>query len=286
MKKDNIKFSWDIHWACDYRCPYCWWHGKWDEFKQRNVYPGKSKLIDTWKRMYEKYGQIHLEIAGGEPFLYPDFFEILDELLGIHTACIMTNFSFEVEKLLSISMEKLERLQIGATFHPLFADFNNFLKKAVEIKKRELAIEVLCLAYPPQIKKIPFLKNELKKRGIKFAVPTFWGRYKGKEYPASYTKEELRIISTAIGQRHGEDFQTNDPKKTKGISCNAGHKYGVIHPDGEVLPCGGASWRGENIVMGNIFDKNFKLWDEPKVCWSDYCPCNEWSFLLKDGRTG
>jgi organic radical activating enzyme len=62
---NKISFSWDLHWACNYRCPYCWWHGRWDELAPRNRYPGTGNLVNIWKRIYEKYGEVHIEIAGG-----------------------------------------------------------------------------------------------------------------------------------------------------------------------------------------------------------------------------
>ena len=46
---------------------------------------------------------------------------------------------------------------------------------------------------------------------------------------------------------------------TKGKLCNAGHTYALIHPDGEVLSCGGATREGKQVILGNIFDPNFNL---------------------------
>ena len=67
---------------------------------------------------------------------------------------------------------------------------------------------------------------------------------------------------------------------TKGKLCNAGHTYALIHPYGEVLPCGGATREGKQVILGNIFDPNFKLLDKPEPCPSNDCACNEWAFLM------
>jgi hypothetical protein len=280
--KPKMRFSWDLHWSCNYRCPYCWWHGRWDELGPRNRYPGLAELTRIWKRIHEKYGEVHIEIAGGEPSTYPDFCAFMQELLRYHTVSIMTNLSSDLGPLLDTTPpELLQRFKIGATFHPLFADFDAFLAKAEKIRKMGMSIGVLYLAYPPQIKDIPRYKKAFAERDIFFSVSTFWGTYQGRDYPQSYTAEEIAIVDPALGNREGQQFQTK-PLVTKGKLCNAGHTYGIIHPDGEMLRCGGGSWKGENIIIGNIFDQDFMLWDGPRPCHSEHCPCNEWAFLLEE----
>ena len=278
--KDKIRFSWDLHWKCNYRCPYCWWHGKWNEFSKRNVYPGVEKLIQVWKRIYYLYGECHIEIAGGEPSIYPGFEDFILELLNYHTVQIMTNLSGSFDKLINDKTDKVtKKFKMGATFHPLFAKLDDFLLKAKKIKEAGLSIGILYLSYPPQIKDIPKLKKLFADNDIYYSTSTFWGIYKGKKYPDSYTDVEKKIIGIAIGQRENEKFQT-EPLITKGKLCNAGHTYALIHPDGEVLPCGGATREGKQVILGNIFDTNFKLLDKPEPCPSNDCACNEWAFLI------
>ncbi|MHB9154391.1 MAG: radical SAM protein [Endomicrobiales bacterium] len=277
-----ISFSWDLHWACNFRCPYCWWHGRWEELGPRNRYPGLEALTRVWKRIHEKYGEAHIEIAGGEPSIYPGFADFMKELLRYHTVGMMTNLSGDLEPLLAgAPRELLGRLKIGATFHPLFADLDTFIKKAVRIRKTGMSLGILYLAYPPQVKDIPRYKKVFAENDLFFSVSTFWGTYQGRDYPQSYTDEERRIINLELGERKGEKFQT-EPLVTQGKLCNAGHTYAIIHPEGEVLRCGGGSWKGENIILGNLFDDSFALWDAPRPCHSQYCPCNEWAFLLVD----
>ena len=279
MDKLKVSFSWDLHWACNYRCPYCWWHGKWEEYGRRNIYPGTKKVLEIWEDIYKKYGQVHIEIAGGEPSTYPDFAGVISGLLDYHTLGIITNLSSGANELLEkCSDDKLKRLKLGATFHPLFADIEMFLKNVKILKAKGVSVGVLYLAYPEQVHDIPRYKEIFDRNGIHFSVLTFWGEYKNKKYPESYTDEELSIIYPELEKRAGEKFQTK-PFITKGKLCNAGFTYAIIHPDGEILRCGGGSWKGENIKLGNLFGK-IELWNEPKPCHSQYCPCNEWAFLL------
>lgn len=282
MTKQKVSFSWDVHWACNYRCPYCWWHGRWEDLKKRNRYPGTKALATIWKRIYDRYGEVNIAMLGGEPLTYPDLIPFMGSLLDYHTVGITTNLSVDVAPLLNIlSGCKASRLSISATFHPLFADLNSFMAGIRKIKEKGMNTAVLYLAYPPQVGDIPRYKKVFSDADISFSVLTFWGKYNEREYPQSYSPEEIKIINEAIGKREGENFQLQ-PILTRGKLCNAGHRYGIIHPDGDVYRCGGGGVHGRNIKIGNIFDDNFELFKEPQVCHSDHCPCNEWAFLLTE----
>lgn len=277
MKMD-VKFSWEIHRVCNFRCPYCWHFGKWEEFEKQNVYPGLKKLVQVWKRIYDLYGKCHIDILGGEPSIYPDVNELLLELIKYHEVFVTSNLSGSFDKLMDcVSPDLSNNIRIVTTFHPLFADIDTFLSKAKKLKNK-IRHDVLYLAYPPQIKDLEKYKKIFEQNGLTFSVLTFWGTYNGKKYPDSYTDEEKKIIGISLSSRGGEKFQT-EPFVPTGKLCNAGYKYGNIQPNGMVFSCGGIS--NNNIgFIGNIFDPNFKLLDKPMICPAKTCPCNEWAELL------
>lgn len=275
----QVEFSWEIHRTCNFRCPYCWHFGKWDELSKQNVYPGVEKLIKVWKRMYDLYGECILHILGGEPSIYPNINELLLELIKYHKIFLTTNLSNGFDKLLDCIPEDLiNKINISTTFHPMFSQLDEFLPKVKKIKSK-ICNCVLYLAYPPHLKDLLKYKKIFEDNGLNFSVLTFWGIYDGKKYPDSYTDEEKKLIGINIGSRNGENFQT-EPFVPTGKLCNAGHKYGNIQPDGKVLACGGASNTVKVDFIGNIFDPDFKLLDKPMVCPARTCPCNEWAKLL------
>ena len=275
----TVSFSWEIHRVCNYRCPYCWHFGKWEEYKSQNIYPGLEKLIQAWKRIYDLYGKCHIDILGGEPSIYPEINEFLLELIKYHNVWVTTNLSGDFDKLINcISPDLVNNIRIATTFHPMFADIDTFLSKAIKIKKKIMQY-VVYLAYPPQVKDLEKYKKIFEQNGLRFSVLTFWGTYNGKQYPDSYTDEEKKIIGISLSSRGGEKFQT-EPFVPTGKLCNAGHKYGNIQPDGRVLACGGASNTVNMDFIGNIFDSNFKLLEKPMICPAKTCPCNEWAELL------
>lgn len=278
-----IEFSWDIHHTCNYSCPYCWFHDKWDEIKKNNTYPGLKYLLDIWKTIYDKYGCVQIEIAGGEPFTYPEFIEFVSEISKIHKLGITTNLSGDIE--LFVKKVNRDNVNIGASLHPLFIDIDTFFRKAALVKESGIMTQVLFLAWPPQIKYILDYKRMFEAVGINFSVLSFWGRYNGKEYPQGYSDDEREILSSVLGTRgeSGEKYQLT-PKITKGKLCRAGQTYALIHPNGDVYRCGGGNWKVQHAPFTNLFSKDFHLLSEPLPCDSEQCPCNEWSFLLVDNK--
>lgn len=236
-------------------------------------------MAQVWKRIYELYGSAHVNISGGEPMTYPGFFEFLPEITKYHDIVINTNLSGNVKKIIKVLNNRLEQVKFNATFHPLFADFNQFAEKAKLLGEAKFYTCVTYLAWPPQIKDIVVYREKFAKIGFRLCILSFWGTYNGKSYPDSYTEEESQIITPNLGKRSGEQYQIK-PVITQGKVCNAGHTYATIHPDGKALRCGGGSWKEEDSAVGNIFDDNFRLLDNPRPCTSKYCPCNEWAFLL------
>ncbi|MFA5388669.1 MAG: hypothetical protein WC312_02815 [Candidatus Omnitrophota bacterium] len=280
--KSRVSFSWDIHYKCNYRCPYCWWHGRWQDLSKFNKYPAIKELVGYWTNIYRKYGPAHIEVLGGEPFIYPGFNELISELSKMHTLGITTNLSVDIGDF-SCRIDP-GRVKVMPTFHPYSADFDSFLIKALLLKQKGFSESVYYLAYPPQIKFINFYREKFTASGINFLVTTFWGRYNDTEYPAGYKDEEKAAIEGVLARRCNEEYQVTPKKDFKGKLCNAGRYYGGIHPDGKVVRCGGS---GLDEAVGNFFDDNFALFDKPLPCAADSCKCNEWAFLLeKDASAG
>src|SRR3989339_1506852 len=148
-----IIFSWDIHWTCNYDCPYCWWHNNWTELALQNYYPGTEKLVETWERIYKMCGRVKLNLLGGEPLIYPDIASILDKIVELHEVEMTTNLSIGAGDLEKI--KSLNKITIGATFHPSFTSLSEFVDKVIYLKNKETNVSVIYLAYPSQIEFIP-----------------------------------------------------------------------------------------------------------------------------------
>lgn len=272
--REKITFVWDIHYRCNFRCPFCWFYGHWERLDKLNIYLSVKEWDDIWDRMYKRYGECHLMITGGEPFLYPNFIELIEALSKKYTIKITTNISGDIDTF----ARKInpERVCLDMNFHPLEAKLEPFIRKVLVLKKRGFSGGVCYLAYPPQMEKINYFKEKFEKEGINFALAAYWGEYGGKNYPQDYTDEDKEFIAPFLGDPDRIKYHLNK-KKTKGKLCRSGYIYASIKANGVVSRCGTLSEK----PIGNIFDENFKLFDEPLPCEAEYCPCDEYIWLAE-----
>jgi len=143
----QVFFTWDIHYACNYKCSYCILKEEWDALSKKNRYPGINKWIEIWDSIYRKYGSCRLHISGGEPFVYPSFLELIAHLAEKHTLTFDTNLSLDV---FSFTKKiKPERVRFAATFHPEFTELASYLERVKHLKENGFEIIVDYVAYPP-----------------------------------------------------------------------------------------------------------------------------------------
>lgn len=266
---DKIFWNWDIHYACNYRCTYCFFADQWDIVKKKNRYPGIDKLIDIWNQIYDRYGSCHLHFSGGEPFNYPDFFKLLEALANKHTFEFSTNLSFDIlsfTKILSPSKAKID-----ASFHPQFVNIELFLEKVIFLKNKGYEICVSFVAFPPHLEMIDDFRDAFENNGIAFVVQVFRGKLDQKQYPDSYTEREKEFLSkyvdlSPVSKKH-MDHHLSSHKEEK--LCKMGQMYVKVHPDGTMYRCctPGAQ------KLGNLFDGDFALLTEPTLCHLEQCHC-------------
>lgn len=270
-----VFFSWYINNECNYKCSYC----KPQDIK--TVFADINRWMGIWGAIYDKYGSCHIHISGGESFIYPDFIELIARLSKRHTLEFSTNLSGDIMPFI----EKVgpDRARLGGSFHPEFADFDDFLKKVLLLNKSGYEVWVNYVAYPLHLKDMARYKTSVEEKGIRFSIQPFNGEYEGRDYPQNYTKEEKKLMN--LGNiddvnRETIDWRTDGTRSSiKGRLCRMGQMYARIYPDAEVYRCcaGGAS------RLGNLLNGTFRLLKEPMPCETDNCPC--WKCMLV-GREG
>jgi MoaA/NifB/PqqE/SkfB family radical SAM enzyme len=275
MSEKMLKFAWDIHYRCNFRCPYCWFYKDWARLSSRNLYLSPDEWLIHWKRIYDKYGEVKIEIVGGEPFIYPNFIELVKKLSSLHLIKVTTNLSGDIERF----AEEIdpERVDLDLNFHILFIDLDTVINRALILKKAGFKGGICYLAYPPQMHKIPFLSERFRREGINFALAAFWGEYNGRKYPESYTQEEKEMMRPFLGDVERIDYHL-DAKSPRGKLCNAGYKYADIQADGKVVRC---AQIGDKSI-GNITDERFSLLEGPVPCEAETCPSNEYNNLVSE----
>jgi len=273
MENHKIRFAWDIHYRCNFRCPYCWFYKEWARLGRRSRYLSTDEWMVHWRRIYDKYGEVRIEIVGGEPFIYPNFIELVKKLSSIHLIKITTNLSGNIEEFIK-EIDPL-RVELDLNFHILFIDLETVIRKSLFLKNAGFKSGICYLAYPPQMHKIKYLSRIFAAHGINFALAAYWGNYNGKNYPDSYTQEEKDMMRPYLGDIDRVSYHLN-AKSPKGKLCNAGYKYADIQGDGRVVRCGPMN----NKSIGNIFDGDFQLLKGPSVCEAEVCPSNEYDNLV------
>jgi MoaA/NifB/PqqE/SkfB family radical SAM enzyme len=109
-------------------------------------------------------------------------------------------------------------------------------------------------------------------KGIQLDFNEFSGRYKEKDYPKSYTDEELRAFGFS---RASANTHYPVSKKQKRL-CNAGYNVAFVSSNGDITPC-----EPIKMVIGNIYEK-IRFKKEIRICpfKSCYCPLYLYDDLL------
>ena len=267
--RQDLHFTWDIHYKCNFRCPYCWFFDNWAQQAKRNVYLSPEKWMKHWKNIYDRYGSVRIEITGGEPFLYPNFIQLVKMLSEIHTIKVTTNLSCDIKNF--VRELNHEKVNLDLNFHPLFANIDNFIEKALVLQKADFRFGVCYLAYPPQMASIEVVRRRFEEVRIDFALAAFWGEYNDKQYPVAYSEKEKEAMRPYLGNIDRITYHL-DGKSPKGKLCNAGYSYANIHADGKVVRCAQYADKPFDDIMG----ENFSLFSKPLPCEAETCPGNEY----------
>lgn len=268
----KVFFSWYINNECNYKCSFC------SPQDIKTVMLGLDRWIAIWDGIYEKYGECHIHISGGEPFLYPKFMELITSLSKKHTLEFSTNLSCDVNPFIDNISPK--RARLGGSFHPEFANFAEFLQKISLLKQMGFDVWVNYVAYPPHLKEMGGYKKSVETTlpGVLFAIQPFNGKYEGKDYPQNYTEEEKKLMNfndNSEVNKETIDWRTDGAKSiVKDKLCRMGQMYARIYPDTEVYRCCGNG----ALKLGSLIDNSFKLLDEPLPCECNNCPC--WKCML------
>ncbi len=270
----RVFFTWEIAYECNYRCTYCHAPKPWNPQTRKTRYPGIKKWIEIWEKVYENYGECEMVISGGEPFIYPNFMELMISLSKLHIVEFCTNLFFDMRPI--VDDMNPERVRVGTSYHPEFSELEVFIKKINFLKDNGFETWVNFVPWPPFLPQLEDIKNTLQQNGIKIILQPFIGQYEGKQYPQGYTNEEKKLLGIFKDEANIKtvDFKTTNESNKKGKLCRMGQNYAFIHPDGEVERC----CKDHSLKLGNIMDGTFKLLEEPMPCQADECNC--WRCML------
>jgi len=237
---------------CNYKCPYCINNKQkiWKKYTRKMEHGWKD-----WIEIFNKLPRAKIYIVGGEPLLYPDLVQLINNMPRKHMVSISTNLSLPLDKFLN----NLKRdIIISASFHPDTADTELFKKQVLKLKKHGFSTNVYVVAHPSIVPLLPKLKTFFEKEaGAGFNVDPYIEpdsytihRYTQKEIE---TIKKCRIKFSSNESPYGLD--DNELKR-----CNAGSKYFIFASNGDVYACHSGLYLSNNkkLFLGNLFDGSFK----------------------------
>lgn len=264
----QVRFTWNIHWSCNYRCSYCFFDSDWAEYGKRNVYQTVDQWEDHWKRVYDKYGRCYITINGGEPFAYPNFVELIHRVSKLHWHInVTTNTSLHLREW----VERIDpvKCSVSISYHPEYHKIDSFLETVRFLRENKANLGCInYVAWPPFLDQLAETVRRFTEAGESLKVIPFVGEHGGVRYPDGYTAEHKAIL--------GMKDDWLEHKRHRGMMCRAGFQSALLLPTGKVSRCGQI---GDRHLIGDFFDPGFKLLDGPLACDEDFCPCDEWKVI-------
>ncbi len=163
LYNDLFCVSWLLGRFCNYRCSYCWRHGR---SSKRDHRPTRLIIstLDEIKRQARGRGfnSFHFSFSGGEPTLHPGYLEIVGHFCrdadntNYQSLHMTTNLSAKIDLLrryVDIS-RNIHRVSVTASWHPEFANREPFLEKLLFLMDNDIEITVNAVMIPERFESL------------------------------------------------------------------------------------------------------------------------------------
>ena len=285
--KIPLRLFWDVTSECNFRCKHCYVSaGK--KLPDELTHKETLSLVDEFKRM----GIFRLLIAGGEPLMRTDIFNILKRVADYEIPAVMNTNGYLIDEK---TAQKLSRYELDLVTisldgsvprtHENFRGAKGAFKKAVDaldfLRDYNIKTSVGCVLHRANYTEIPgiidlCIKKEVQLINIMRIVPV--GRATtSEEFSLTFNmhRELIHYFEKNYDELHYKiTILSNNPilntwlkirqaknKDVKGHYCQAGGLSGYIQANGDVMPCGYFP-----VVLGNIRNSSLKkIWTSSKT---------------------
>ncbi len=272
---------------CNLRCTHCYQEGTCSQEMSfgevRDLVSEVSDMISEWEDSYELRFSRSFNVTGGEPFLRPDLFDILEEIasrgFGLYVLTNGTLVSDRAARMLAeagvegvqVSIEGPEAVHDsvrgGGSFSSSIRGISHLLNEEVPVSLNVTLSEFNAARFPEVVELAKSLG--IPKVGFSRLVPSGRGLAMVND---SLKAERLRTIYSEllslrvpgveivtgdpIAAQMGSDADLTDCGATPQGGCAAAVSGLTILPDGTVTPC-----RRLTVPIGNIrHDSLRELW--------------------------
>jgi MoaA/NifB/PqqE/SkfB family radical SAM enzyme len=258
--------------TCNFKCKYCWEVQAQErgEFKREPFRPAQDWL-EAWNRLRPQL----LDITGGEPYLMPDF---LDVLIGLDPAirvAITSNLSHPLlEFVRHVSPECV--INVTASFHPMEngtrvhpMNPEVFVGRCLFLQNHGFNVTVNVVAWPEQMYLIPAWADMFRSHGLRFHVDPYSSI---AYYPYEYSEAERRFLEPWIWENRRAGLDVIKPDASITVLCSGGADHINVQPDGSAWRCILERQLAVN-PLGNVFEPGFELLSSSWQCAESWqCP--------------
>lgn len=296
LESDLFTVSWLLGRYCNFKCSYCWSHGRADKPDHR---PTELCLytIDAIKKQARARGfnSFHFSLSGGEPTLHPGYFEILKMLaddMGNYTSIHMTtNLSKNMKwfKEYVKHASKFNRASITASYHGEYIkDLKTWAAKLLFLQVEGIKITINMVMVPERFDELYKLATFFYDKGLNVTLKPQSDPH-ANHVIEGYTEDQLAILHNGMPQSddkqpfmqvkltddtgfdwymdQAERFNAFNFNSFTGWECSSGYRSIIIRE-----PCGSIkrSYSCRDEPIGNIVT-GFKLYENLTPCISPTC---------------
>ena len=276
--RSPVNLTWEVTLACNLRCRHCLSSSAEPAANELST----SEALALVEQLHQE-GVFQINFGGGEPFMRPDFMQILDacHARGIMT-CISTNGTLITPEL----VERLSRTRLVA----IQVSLDGAEKSTCEaIRGRgtyETAIKALQLLtlspIPTSINtvltgdnadEIQAMQNLAERLGVTLRISRFRPSGRGADNWEELrpSPSQLLAFSTWLAEnnnvRTGDSFFSLTSQERQGLGlnlCGAAKLTCCVSPTGMVYPC--AFLQSDRFEAGNLRQNSFKeIWDNSDI---------------------
>lgn len=250
---------------CNYRCEYCSQSKKF----YKNTLHSNDKTIEAFLKFIKTLDKdFEITISGGEPLCHPRFFEVIQEIKNQNLKLsVISNFSYpisEYKKIVDIMGENLNELFVSFHFSQV-KNIDEFKNKIIEFKNYKPANTKFSTGAVLSDENCNVLKDMadfLKEAGVNFCLQ----HMRIKNSYVEYKEEAAKFLAENAAIEPGRVLNTFSK------ICNAGFKFLLVYENGDAYRCYSSRFNKTH-CLGNIKDRNFKMFESAMPCMNSKCTC-------------
>ena len=168
---------------CNFACSYCI-NGK-DPRRRPEAQPDAAAWAGFFNRL--DTGDIPITLQGGEPTLYPGFYDLVGMLAPGKRIDLLTNLSFDLDEFMErVPLSAVTRpapyAPIRVSYHPEFMDIYDTIARMLRLAGRGYRVGLYSVVHPDNVDRVLDAKSRCLRAGVDFRTKPFLGVHNGTLY--------------------------------------------------------------------------------------------------------